>query len=194
MTGPSIVARLVHQGRTLLVSRDNDGQPAIATFFQDRPSVSDDGSRIAFRSNAPNLPGSLDAMPYFPQVYVHDLATARVALVSGSAAGVGALYGSSLNSCERWPFIFPCGEASLKLSPRISGDGRYVAFNSRGDNLVPVDANGDLPDVYRVDLGSVSGGLPGAPVVPVGGWWTVLLGALLVLAAISRPARVYAPP
>lgn len=38
--------------------------------------------------------------------------------------------------------------------PSISGDGRYVAFSSTDDDLVPNDANGSTRDVFVVDVGS----------------------------------------
>jgi Tol biopolymer transport system component len=53
---------------------------------------------------------------------------------------------------------------SGSLRPSITGDGRYVSFDSRASNLVPGDTNGEF-DVFLKDLStgtlsrvSVSGG------------------------------------
>jgi Tol biopolymer transport system component len=160
--GPAILLRLMNEARTLLVSRDNQGNPVFPALLMDGPSISDDGSRVAFRSNGPTLPGGLDGTPGWPQVYVYDLATSRVSLVSRSPSGTSAYYGSSISDCEDPGLPFPCS-LYLTLSPHISGNGRFVAFHSRGNNLVVPDANDNGFDVYLTDLGSVSQGLPSLP-------------------------------
>jgi hypothetical protein len=181
-----IVARLIDEGRNVLVSRDDAGNPAVPFLFQDSASVSWDGSRIAFRSNAGNLPGARDGIPFFPQVYVFDLATSRITLASRGIDGRGALYGASIESCEGPGLPFPCGSL-LNLTPSISSDGRFVAFHSSGTNLVADDANGTGFDVYVRDLGSVSTGLQGPRAIPVLSWvGLLLLGAATVLLAARR--------
>lgn len=182
-----IVARLIDEGRNVLVSRDDAGNPAVPFLFQDSASVSWDGSRIAFRSNAGNLPGARDGIPFFPQVYVFDLGTSRITLASRGIDGRGALYGASIESCEGPGLPFPCGSL-LNLTPSISSDGRFVAFHSSGTNLVANDANGTGFDVYVRDLGSVSTGLQGPRAIPVFSWVGLLLlcAATVLLAARRR--------
>jgi hypothetical protein len=173
-----IVARLLDEGRNVLVSRDDAGNPAVPFLFQDSPSLSWDGSRIAFRSNAGNLPGATDGIAYFPQVYVFDLVTSRITLASRGVDGRGALYGASIESCEGPGLPFPCS-STLNLTPSISSNGRYVAFHSSGTNLVANDANGTGFDVYVRDLGSGSTGLQGPRAIPALSWVGLLLLTLL---------------
>lgn len=101
------------QDDLLLVS-----SPLAAPFALDghsgSPSVSADGRYVAFRSAATNLvPGDANGKD---DVFVKDLATGAVDLVSRSSAGVQ-------------------GDDDA-YSPSISADGRYVAFTSGADNLV----------------------------------------------------------
>lgn len=83
------------------------------------PSVSDDGTRIAFHSWATNLV-PLDANAN-RDVFVRDLATDETRLVSVDSSG-GQGNGGSFNA-------------------QISGDGRYVVFQSSAENLVVGDTN-----------------------------------------------------
>ena len=93
------------------------------------PSISDDGRFVAFRSGATDLVdgdtnGHLD-------VFVHDRKkkrTKRVSVATGGAQGLGG--GSN--------------------APVISGDGRYVAYHSFKENLVPGDNNGFV-DIFLWD-------------------------------------------
>jgi Tol biopolymer transport system component len=100
------------------------------------PSLSADGRVVAFWSGANNLlPGW--HLYYNPDIYVRDLAT-------------GALEIASVNSAGQHSNDF-------SLYPRISGDGRVVAFESRATNLAP-GLSGTLttPRLYAHDR--VSGG------------------------------------
>jgi uncharacterized repeat protein (TIGR01451 family) len=93
------------------------------------PDISADGTRVAFYSHANNLdPGDTD---FLADIYVKDLLTGDIVLVSTSDAGVKG---------NRDSFV-----------PTISADGRSVAFYSSANNLDPGD--GDLlPDIYVKDL------------------------------------------
>ena len=87
-------------------------------------AISDDGRYVAFESDAANLVaadtnGSRD-------VFVHDRWTGVTELVSVSSTGTQANTHSSF--------------------PSISGDGRYVSFQSRASNLVP----GVFPGFQRI--------------------------------------------
>jgi Tol biopolymer transport system component len=88
------------------------------------PSLSSDGSQVAFSSVATNLAGGIS----LGQVYVRDKLRGATELVS---------MGQPL----------PNGRA---LSPSISNDGRFVAFQSRASNLVTGDTN-DADDIFIKD-------------------------------------------
>ena len=92
------------------------------------PSVSGDGRYVAFASEAANLV----KQPYSSgmQIFVRDVFSDRTELISVSSSGKSGL-----------------GDSYL---PAISGDGRYVAFYSLADNLVPDDTN-NLPDFFVRD-------------------------------------------
>ncbi|WP_251036596.1 Ig-like domain-containing protein [Arthrobacter sp. ISL-28] len=92
--------------------------------------ISADGRYVAFESSAPNLvPGDTNNSS---DVFVHDRGTGAMERVSVASDGTQAnrSFGSS------WP--------------AISADGRYVAFVSFADNLVPGDTNG-WDDVFVHD-------------------------------------------
>lgn len=93
------------------------------------PDVSGDGRVVVFVSQATNLvPGV--TVPEF-HVYARDFAAGTTILVSRSPAGAPG--------------------NSTSISPVVSADGRYVAFNSSANNLVP-----GLPNaagaIFRADL------------------------------------------
>jgi hypothetical protein len=93
------------------------------------PSLSDDGTRVAFSSDATNLdPGSGSS---FQQVYVKDLTTGNIILASTSDTGI-------------------VGVAESRR-PKLSGDGTKVAFQSSAPNLDPADTDYQS-DVYVKDL------------------------------------------
>ena len=83
------------------------------------PSISADGRYVAFYSHSSNLvPGDTNS---HSDVFVHDRQLGTTERVSLSTGG---------------------GQAgSLNEHPSISADGRYVAFGSPADNLVPGDTN-----------------------------------------------------
>ena len=92
--------------------------------------LSADGRYVVLVSDAEDLvPGDANG---FPDIFRRDLVSGATLLVSGNHAGTGSGGGTS-------------------HSPTISADGRYVAFQSLADNLVPGDTNG-LADVFVRDL------------------------------------------
>jgi Tol biopolymer transport system component len=109
------------------------------------PSISADGQRIAFVSEASNLvAGDANKMA---DVFVRDAVSQTTSRISVSQAGVEADGSSS--------------------APRISSDGRFVVFVSHATNLIAGDTNGQ-PDVFVRDLQSgalerISSGVAGAP-------------------------------
>ena len=90
------------------------------------PSISGDGSRIAFVTNAPLV--SQDINNALADVYVWDK-DGGIALVSTR---------QNIN-------------AYSVSSPSISEDGKYIVFGTRDGDLVSGDSNG-LEDVFRYDI------------------------------------------
>ncbi len=95
------------------------------------PAISKDGRFVAFESNATNLGGSDNSAA---QIYVHDRQTGSTTLVSErTGGGQGGNAGSS--------------------DPAISGNGRFVVYQSKASNLVADDTNGGW-DVFLFDRNS----------------------------------------
>lgn len=117
-------------GTTVLVSRGWDGSPADEHSYD--ACLSDDGTVVAFHSDASNLVED-DANGHGRDVFVHDLGTGQTRLASRTLDG-GVGDGTSEN----------CG---------LSGDGRHVAFESNVANLVASDPNGTTNDIFRADAG-----------------------------------------
>jgi Tol biopolymer transport system component len=93
-----------------------------------RAHLSSDGSSVAFESRADNLvPGDTNGAM---DIFVKSLATGAIQRVSVSSSGQQS-----------------DGESH---SPTLSADGRYVAFESFGTNLVPGDTNG-VTDIFVCD-------------------------------------------
>ncbi|HEU4706962.1 MAG TPA: hypothetical protein VFS64_07235 [Solirubrobacterales bacterium] len=111
---------------TTLVSRATGPTGKPGEVESSEPSISADGDHVAFASDAP-LTGkhSLD-----PNVFVRDVAAGTTQLVS-----VGE---------DR-------SEGTFRRHPSVSADGRYVAFQSGGDKISPVDAEGRV-DVFVRDM------------------------------------------
>ncbi len=109
-----------------LISQASDGTPGNG--FSAFSSISDDGRFVTFHSLATNL----DAVDTngVADVYVHDRMLGTNELVSVDSAGNQA----SMNS----------------LGPVISGDGRFVAFDSFSADLVLNDTNG-VSDIFVHD-------------------------------------------
>ena len=155
--GPSFSSKLSHDGRyvvfasnaTNLEPKGNNGRTdiylrdrwagtttiqdlgttlAVASTGASEPAISGDGRLVLFLSTATNLvPGVTGG---FNQAYVRDHALATIAAVSLSTAGL--------------PANADVGAADL------SGDGRYVVFDSDATNLVAGDTNG-ARDVFLRD-------------------------------------------
>jgi Tol biopolymer transport system component len=113
-------------GTTTLVSVSTNGAQGDGDSYIS--GISDDGKIIVFESEATNLvPGDTNN---HTDVFVHEMATGKTTRVSVDSAG-GQGDGDS-------------------YAPVISGNGRFVAFASAADNLVPGDLNVAL-DVFLYD-------------------------------------------
>ncbi|GJL68674.1 MAG: hypothetical protein NPIRA06_13090 [Nitrospirales bacterium] len=112
--------------QTTRVSVATGGGQANGESFE--PAISANGRYVAFRSAATNLvPGDTNGAI---DVFVHDRQTGITSRVSVATGGVQ----SNNNS----------------FTPALSADGRFVAFHSFANNLVPGDTNGVL-DVFVHD-------------------------------------------
>lgn len=96
---------------------------AVSTF----PVISADGQYVAFESSATNL---VVDTGFFKDIFVRDLQLSQTTRVNVSSAGVQA--------------------NALASNPSISGDGRYVVFESGATNLVAGDTN-NRRDVFVHD-------------------------------------------
>jgi LPXTG-site transpeptidase (sortase) family protein len=116
-------------GKTTRVSVDSTGTQADESSY--KPAISYDGRIVAFDTDATNLVAGDTNGDY--DVFVHDRMTGITTRVSITSAGLEAIGGSSED-------------------PAISGNGLYVAFESRATNLVPAggDANGE-DDIFVHD-------------------------------------------
>ena len=115
-------------GTTELVSKSTAGVQA--DNLNDIGNISGDGRFVVFISYASNLvSGDSNGSP---DVFVRDRQAGTTTRVSVSSGG-GQANGSSL-----WP--------------RISADGRFVAFVSVATNLAGTDANGTVEDIYVHDM------------------------------------------
>ena len=116
-------------GFTERVSVSDDEQEAQGDSFA--AAVSGTGRYVAFVSYAANLVEDDDNS--YPDVFVRDRVDGRTIRVNVSEGGEEAS-------------VF-----EIDQEPAFSADGRYVAFKSRADNLVPNDTN-DVGDVFLYDL------------------------------------------
>lgn len=114
-------------GAITMVNTAADGTVAQGSFF--RFALSADGTTVAFASDADSLVPN-DTNGTF-DVFVKDMVTGQVTLVSQTAGGVSA--------------------NGFSTSPALSADGTIVAFESRADDLVPGDTNGQA-DIFVKDL------------------------------------------
>lgn len=115
-------------GALTLVSRTAAGEAG--RFESLAPSISGDGSLVAFESASPDLVG--DDANLTQDVFVFDARTARMTLMSRTAKGHAADGRSG--------------------SPGVSGDGRYVVFDSEATNLLDGDTGQGNIRVYRHEL------------------------------------------
>jgi hypothetical protein len=164
-------------GTTVMVSRAADGQPGTDSSFPD--DITPDGRFVAFTSRASNITGETGGYDHIV-VRELDTETNRIASLtnagekmeahqaslsddgrycafhgerrSGSAAGIQCWVRDIQESTTEQVSRSTGGAGANGQSqwPEISGDGRYVVFDSYADNLVDGDTNG-FPDVFRYE-------------------------------------------
>lgn len=114
-------------GATTRVSVDSAGTEGIGASFN--PSISSDGEYVAFESDVDFVLNDVALW----DIYVHDRQTGATTLVSVDSLGVAGTDNSYV--------------------PSISGDGRYVAFESLATNLLGAgNDNNGFSDVFVHDL------------------------------------------
>src|SRR5262249_15488102 len=130
--GPDVFVRDLIAGTTSLVSINIAGTGA-GNLGSDGGVITPDGRFAAFDSSATNLVSVPDANGFNTDVFVRDLVAGTTELVSVNSTGTATANGVS-------------------SSPAVSSDGRFVAFQSQGTNLVTgvTDANG-IDDIFVRD-------------------------------------------
>lgn len=113
-------------GNTALVSVDSNGNQGNAG--SGFGTISEDGRYVAFWSHASNLVAN-DTNGTF-DTFLHDTVTGNTTLINAASDGTPSNGSSGFSS--------------------LSADGRFVAFNSEGTNVVPGDTNG-VRDVFVRD-------------------------------------------
>lgn len=115
---------------TARLSETAAGVPA--NNFSERPAISADGSRVVFETGATNLyTNDANATNDIMAKTIAGGAIVPAAVVTGAPAEGATVLGGNM--------------------PDVSGDGRFVVFNSSGVLDPATDANG-ATDVYRRDL------------------------------------------
>lgn len=116
-------------GKTTRVSVTSSSEQA--NDFSSYPSISENGTVIGFYSQATNLV-NCDTNNE-GDIFVHDTKTGQTVRVSIDSAGIE-------------------GNLESGAGNYISGNGRYVAFDSLANNLYANDTSYDLTDVFVHDL------------------------------------------
>jgi hypothetical protein len=127
-TSSDIFLRDLAAGRTILVSANPASQPSNRGAF--RPSLSADGSMIAFDSISSDLTAN-DANGNDSDIFLRNVSTNTTTLVSLNLNGTTT--------------------SGDSFSPQISANGQFVTFVSPVANLVANDTNG-VTDAFVRDL------------------------------------------
>lgn len=130
-SGFNVYLRELVFGATTLVSANAAGQGVGG----EKPALSDDGMRLAFWANSPEIVSGDNNGIW--DIFVYDRSNnGHYTRVSKTSTGAERNQG------------FESG--SGVIAPAISGNGRYVAFTTTATNMVPGDTNG-TQDVFVVD-------------------------------------------
>jgi Tol biopolymer transport system component len=126
VVGPPTTSQAAAGPTTTRVSVMSSGQERFKDSYS--PQISKSGRWVAFESEAKLVPFDTNG---FRDIYLRDRQTGKTTLVS-VAAGGGASVGSSVN-------------------PSMTPDGRYIAFETFADDVVPGDDN-DNEDIVVRDM------------------------------------------
>jgi Tol biopolymer transport system component len=130
-TTEDIYVRDLQANETILVSRASGADGAKGNAGSFSASISADGRRVAFGSEATNLsPEDADAIP---DIYVRDLQTNTTILISRASGAAGAK------------------SAGTSGFPIISGNGDRVVFRSEAPNLALEDTD-TIEDIFLRDI------------------------------------------
>ncbi len=129
-SGTDVYVRDVTARSTVLASVSSDETQGLGSSME--PSLSADGTAVAFTSYALGLAPDDPPVGEFPQVFVRDLPAGLTERVSVSSTGV------------------PADAESDNRRPSTSTDGGSVAFESTSPDLVPDDTN-EVRDVFVRD-------------------------------------------
>jgi hypothetical protein len=124
-----VVVRDIAAGSTVLAAKTTAGVQANGT--TERPAISADGRVVAFEAPAGTTNLAPDDTGAVNDVFVRNLAAGTLAAASDPTRLVGSGF------------------------PDISGDGRYVVFET-GEKYDPVNDTGSFNDVYRRDMGTAA--------------------------------------
>jgi TolB protein len=117
---------------TLISKKEKDGKGGGGS----RPSISDDGSRIAFYSYFPLTDEDKNNLW---DIYVWQSGAGKLKRVTKTASGGEKDQGDE--------------SASRVVMPTISGDGRFVAFSTTATNMISGDT-AKLQDAFLAEIGS----------------------------------------
>lgn len=126
--GQDVFVRDLVSATTTRVSVTSSGTECSGGSGSGTPAISADGRFVAFESYASDMVAGDNNG--FADIFVHDRMMATTSCVSVNSNGVTGHDVSTL--------------------PSVSSDGRYVAFCSYAENLLPGDMN-DAPDVFVRD-------------------------------------------
>jgi Tol biopolymer transport system component len=119
--------------------------------YSQAPSISADGQKVAFVSDAVNLVAGQEDKNEAVDVFVRDIAagkTERASVLSGGgeAPSTDCEYHYNSNKGD-----YTRDDCAGSWGPVISADGQVVAFTSNASTLVPNDING-MADVFAHEL------------------------------------------
>ncbi|MCY2990669.1 MAG: S8 family serine peptidase [Planctomycetota bacterium] len=147
----SLIPGMYMSGNLFVYDRQNRSLELVgesgSRTYAEYATISADGRFVAFESLSPDLLWSPDRLPLDtnngPDVFVYDRQNRSLERVSVASDGTEG----SCSTSECWNV----GQSYVKdTPPAISADGRFVAFQSFWDNLVPGDSNGFI-DVFVHD-------------------------------------------
>jgi Tol biopolymer transport system component len=128
--GIDIFVKDLINGAITRASTTTDGAQASGTSALPDLSLSADGTKVAFASDAPDL--VLDDTNGETDIFVKDLTTGAIMRANTAADGTQ-------------------GNGFYNLSPELSADGTKIAFVSDATNLVPGDTNNTW-DIFIVSV------------------------------------------